>query len=156
MTPEPLLHGGTGSESLRQDMPDFLPDRAEAGTLNVPGIAGLTAGIGYLRRVGIGSVARREQAQARRCAEGLRRRGFWTFSGEHQLGTVSFLPEIDCEEAAERLAKKGFAVRAGLHCAPLAHQSAGTLGTGTVRVSFGHDAQPWQTDRFLEAAAALR
>ena len=110
----------------------------------------------YLRRVGIGSVARREQLQARRCAEGLQKMGFTVFAGPHQGGTVSFLPKSDCETAAQRLAEQGIAVRAGLHCAPLAHESAGTLETGTVRVSFGYDASSLQTDRFLKAVTALQ
>ena len=81
--------------------------------------------------------------------------GFTVFSGPHQGGTVSFLPEGECEEAAEYFAARGIALRAGLHCAPLAHKSAGTLETGTVRLSFGHDAAPWQTERFLAAAKGL-
>lgn len=154
--PEPLLHGGTGSASMEQTMPDFLPDRAEAGTLNVPGIGGLTAALGYLREVGIRSIARRERTQMIRCVHGLKKLGFQPFYGENQLGIVSFLPGMDCEEAERILAKRGICVRAGLHCAPLAHESAGTLSTGTVRVSFGHDAGAHQTDNFLMAAAALR
>ncbi|MBQ3215335.1 MAG: aminotransferase class V-fold PLP-dependent enzyme [Oscillospiraceae bacterium] len=154
--PEPLMHGGTGSASSEQSMPDFLPDRAEAGTLNVPGIGGLTAALGYLRRVGISNIARREREQTQRCAAGLKGLGFRTFTGKNQLGIVSFLPPMDCEEAAQRLAQRGLCVRAGLHCAPLAHESVGTLETGTVRVSFGHDATSAQTDRFLAAAAALK
>ena len=153
--PEPLLMGGTGSESIRQDMPDYIPDRAEAGTANVPGIAGLRAGLEYLRCAGIGKIHEREQKQARQCAEGLEKLGLRVFHGPHQGGTVSFLPPGDCEEAAEKLAKLGIAVRAGLHCAPLAHESAGTLDTGTVRVSFGFDASPAQTAGFLRAAAKL-
>ena len=137
-------------------MPDFLPDRAEAGTLNVVGIGGLTAALGYLQRIGISTIARREQEQLRRCIHGLERLGFHPFQGKNQLGIVSFLPSMDCEEAAQKLAKQGIAVRAGLHCAPLAHESAGTLSTGTVRVSFGHDCTAQQTDNFLAAAAALR
>lgn len=155
--PEPLVYGGTGSNSARQDMPDFLPDRGEAGTLNVPGIAGLGAGLNYLAHVGISKIASREQFQVQRCAEGLQKLGVKVFSGEHQGGTVSFVAKGDCEDLAQRLSTKGIAVRAGLHCAPLAHESAGTLETGTVRVSFGHDAAPWQTERFLSAvASALR
>jgi selenocysteine lyase/cysteine desulfurase len=62
---------------------------------------------------------------------------------------------MDCEEMAQKLAKRGIAVRAGLHCAPLAHESAGTLESGTVRVSFGHDASPRQTLQFLQAVGQL-
>lgn len=153
--PEPLLMGGTGSESIRQEMPDFTPDRAEAGTLNVPGIAGLHAGLRYLEHTGIGTIFKREQLHARRCAEGLEKLGMQVFSGEHQAGTVSFLPGMDCEEAAEKLARRGIAVRAGLHCAPFAHESAGTLDTGTVRVSFGHDASQEQVHGLLQAASKL-
>ena len=154
-TPEPLLFGGTGSVSLNREMPDFLPDRAEAGTLNVPGAAGLTAGMEYLCRVGTDNVFIREQKQARRCCEGLKRMGYRVFDGPHQAGAVSFLPAIDCEEMAQKLADRGIAVRAGLHCAPLAHESTGTLETGTVRVSFGHDAASFQTDKLLQATAAF-
>lgn len=153
--PEPLLCGGTGSNSVEQAMPDFLPDRAEAGTLNVPGIAGLHAGMHYVNRRGVDTIFAREQQQALRCGKALESRGYAVFLGEHQSGTVSFLPRMDCEEAAARLAQKGIAVRAGLHCAPLAHESVGTLSTGTLRISFGHDANDHQTALFLQAIDTL-
>ena len=152
---EPLIRGGTGSASRLQDMPEYLPDRLEAGTLNVPGIAGLGAGIRWLRCRGIRDIFRREQHQAKRCAEGLQNLGMKVFTGEHQAATVSFVPGMDCEEAASHLGKQGIALRAGLHCAPLAHESAGTLDTGTVRVSFGHDADPAQTRALLRAVSKL-
>ena len=151
----PLLQGGTGSDSIRQEMPEYLPERLEAGTLNVPGIAGLTAGIQFLEKTGIANIGKREHRQMQRCAEGLRKLGMKVFAGPHQSGSVSFLPGLDCEEAAEKLARYGIAVRAGLHCAPLAHESAGTLETGTVRVSFGYDCKDAETDRFLRAASKL-
>ena len=146
----PLLYGGTGSESLRRDMPDLLPERLEAGTLNVPGAAGLDAGMRHVlsRRE---MIARAEHRQVERCARGLEALGVRAFSGAHQAGTISFVPEADCELAAQVLSRRGIAVRAGLHCAPLAHESAGTLETGTVRVSFGPDAADWQTDALLSA-----
>lgn len=153
--PEPLLRGGTGSDSINQQMPEELPDRAEAGTLNVPGIAGLHAGISYLDRVGIGRIEEREQRQVQYCVRGLQAMDIQVFAGDHQGGTVSFVPDGDCEEFAQKLAQRGIAVRAGLHCAPTAHESAGTLGTGTVRVSFGHDAAQWQSQGFLQAVAAI-
>ena len=149
--PAPLLFGGTGSMSASQEMPEELPDRLEAGTLNVPGIAGLGAGICYVRKLGCKSILTKETTQARRCVEGLRDMGMRVFFGDCQAGTVSFLPQEDPEDFAQKLGQKGIAVRAGLHCAPTAHESAGTLQTGTVRVSFGHDAEAWQTDHFLRA-----
>lgn len=152
---QPLLYGGTGSASMDQNMPDYLPDRLEAGTLNVPGIAGLAEGLRFLKRMGTEQVFRTEHRQLERCVAGLRRLGMEVFAGEHQAATVSFRPRMDCEEAARMLAERNIAVRAGLHCAPFAHESAGTLQTGTVRVSFGHDADNTQTDAFLRAASKL-
>ena len=63
---------------------------------------------------------------------------------------------MDCEEAAQKLAEQGIAVRAGLHCAPLAHESAGTLETGTVRVSFGYDAAQEHIRALVRACAKLK
>jgi len=153
--PVPLLQGGTGSASKQQTMPDFLPDAAEAGTLNVPGIAGLDAGIRYVSGAGLSQIADREQKQAQYFGKVLQTWKIPVFTGAYQGGTVSFIPEGGCEEFAQRLAKKGVAVRAGLHCAPLAHESAGTLESGTVRVSFGHNAARWQTERLLQAIAEI-
>lgn len=135
--PEPLIAGGTGSASLLQTMPTELPERSEAGTLNVPGIAGLAAGINCVHTKGLENIFAQEQRLVKVCSEMLKRQGFRVFSGEHQSGTVSLVPTIDCETFAQKLGQKGIAVRAGLHCAPLAHESAGTLDTGTVRISFG-------------------
>ena len=153
--PAPLIQGGTGSISVEQDMPAFLPDRAEAGTLNVPGIAGLGAGLAYIRKTGTEAILRREQQELQRCIQGLKRLDAKVFSGPHQAATVSFVPKIECEDLGDLLARRGIAVRAGIHCAPLAHESAGTLKTGTVRVSYGHDASPAQTFGLLRAAADL-
>ena len=146
---EPLLYGGTGSDSLSRDMPEYLPERLEAGTLNVPGIAGLSRSLEYLMGRGVETLGRKEQALAHRCAQELKGMGLRVFSGTHQSGVVSFLPDMDCEEAAALLADRGFATRAGLHCAPLAHEGAGTLQTGTVRVSFGHWVDFPMLERFI-------
>ncbi len=147
--PSPLLCGGTGSESMSYEMPDYLPDRAEAGTLNVPGFAGLAAGMELVSRMGPTDVLRRARRQVERCARGLEKLGYTVFAGKQQATTLSFLPQEDCEDFAGKLARRGIAVRAGLHCAPLAHASAGTLQTGTVRLSFGQDAADGQSDIFL-------
>jgi selenocysteine lyase/cysteine desulfurase len=90
-----------------------------------------------------------------RCVKGLEAMGMQVFSGEHQAATVSFLTGMDCEEGAAFLGDMGVALRAGLHCAPLAHESAGTLETGTVHVSFGADACDAQTRGLLREASKL-
>ena len=77
--------------------------------------------------------------------------GYRVYSGPHQAMTLSFRGKGDCEELAAYLGSKGIALRAGLHCAPLAHESAGTLETGTLRASFGHDASSLQTRALLRA-----
>ena len=85
--------------------------------------------------------------------EQMRAQGFArVFCGESRSGVLSFVPrEIDCEEAAQRLADAGIAVRAGLHCAPTAHRTAGTLQTGTVRLSVS----PFNTDAELRTFLAV-
>ena len=153
---KPLLYGGTGSNSVSYEMPDFLPDKLEAGTLNVPGIAGLEAGLVYISKIGINRIFQNEQRQAAVCAKCLEGMGYRVFRGPHQSGTFSFLPKMDCEDFAELLAQKGICVRAGLHCAPLAHESAGTLESGTVRVSFGHDASDLQTQKLCKTAEEIK
>ena len=152
--PKPLLMGGTGSESESQTMPDFLPDRAEAGTANVPGFAGLEAGIRLILAEGAGAIGRREAALAAYTARELGKLGYEVFAGPHQLGTVSFRGEEDCQILCDRL--PDIALRAGLHCAPLAHKSAGTLETGTVRASFGWDSTKEDAARLLGEIGDIR
>lgn len=145
--PQPLLEGGTGSASLVQSMPDFLPDRLEAGTHNVAGIAGLLAGLRFVKRKGVENIGRREERLIRRCGAELKTitgvTVFYARDPQSQAGVLSFQMEgTDCEELGEWLGRRGIAVRAGLHCAPLAHQTAGTLEQGTVRVSVSAFSQP--------------
>lgn len=136
--PKPLMQGGSGSLSRLREMPDFLPDIAEAGTHNVAGICGLAAGLDFVRSIGTERIFRHETALRKHLeAELAALDGVRLFSGASQSGVLSFLLEDeDCEQTARRLDRAGIAVRAGLHCAPLAHESAGTLESGTVRVSF--------------------
>jgi selenocysteine lyase/cysteine desulfurase len=132
--PRPFLMGGTGSESESQSMPDFLPDRAEAGTLNVPGFAGLAAGIRLVLEEGADAIGHRETALAAYTAGELEKLGYEVFAGPHQLGTVSFRGEGDCQTLCDGV--PDIALRAGLHCAPTAHETVGTVETGTLRLSF--------------------
>ncbi|MDD3346303.1 aminotransferase class V-fold PLP-dependent enzyme [Oscillibacter sp.] len=136
-----LLEGGTGSLSVQQEMPDFLPDRLEAGTHNMPGISGLLAGLRYVRERGEEAICQKERQMTLMTAESLRAmpgvRVYAMPGLRDQTGVLSFTVEgRDVEEIGDALAQQEIAVRAGLHCAPQAHRSAGTLDTGTVRLSF--------------------
>lgn len=155
-----LLEGGTGSMSLQQEMPDFLPDRLEAGTHNMPGIAGLLAGVQFVRSQGLGAICRRERLLALLAADGLKKlpgvRVYAQPDLADQAGVVSFTAEgREVEALAGALAERGIAVRAGLHCAPAAHQTAGTVDTGTVRASFSHWNTPEEVARFLAAMGEI-
>ena len=134
----PLLAGGTGSLSERAQMPEFTPDAGEAGTHNVPGICALHEGVRFVRSVGLSQIAAHEKMLAQLLIAELEAMpGVRVFHGAAQTGVVSFLLEReDVEKTAARLSRQGFALRAGLHCAPLAHESAGTLQSGTVRAGF--------------------
>ena len=143
---------------MQQEMPDFLPDRLEAGTHNVPGIAGLLAGVRYVRERGEEVILKHEQALIRCAASGLRgMRGVRVYSGDgRQAGVLSFtIADMGAEELAAALAERGIAVRAGLHCAPLAHTSAASLQTGTVRVSVSDFTEPSDIFRFLNATEEI-
>ncbi len=135
----PLMQGGTGSLSNELHQPSLLPDRFESGTPNVPGIAGLAAGLRFILRRGVDEIAQHERCLKDAMARALKRiDGIEVFCGAQQGGVLSFRhPDLACEIIAERLAAHDICVRAGLHCAPLAHRSAGTMGSGTVRASFG-------------------
>ena len=151
--PEPLLRGGTGSQSILQEMPEDLPDRLEAGTHNMPGIAGLLEGLRFVEQQGVGRIAEHERHLTRHMAALLRdipgAEAFYTPEDGAQTGVLSFrLDGWDCEALGEALAAQGAAVRAGLHCAPLAHRTAGTLETGTVRCSFSAFSTTAQVEHF--------
>ena len=161
---EPLITGGTGSISHTEDVPDFLPDRFEAGTLNLPGIAGLSASLGWLLAQPEGSLLTHElklTARFLRGMEALEADGLLQIIGKHgtdgRTGVVSIVPlHMDPAELAFRLDERyGIATRVGLHCAPAAHQTLGTWPAGTVRFSFGAFNTERETDEAARAVAAL-
>lgn len=155
---EPLLFGGTGSLSEQAKMPDFLPDRLEAGTHNVCGIAGLSAGLDFVLEKSPEAILRHEQQLLRLLLALLKQQeNFEVFAApEMQTGVLSFrVRGVECEEVARRLSSRGIGVRAGLHCAPLAHQSARTLETGTVRVSFCAFNTPQEVRQFAAVCKNL-
>ena len=154
---KPLLYGGTGSNSNSLDMPEFLPDILEAGTHNMPGIAGLLAGMSFIKARGIRSILAHEQSLTQYASEQLGKiRHITTFcdnENSSQSGVLSFVPyKIDVSDFAAQLDERGIAVRAGLHCSPLAHTTAGTAETGTVRISVSAFSTKRDIAAFLNAA----
>lgn len=142
----PLIVGGTGSLSHTERTPRFLPDKFEAGTLNLPGIAGLQAALIWLKQQGIDKIRTHELTLTQQFLDGLRQReaqGLLRIVGKkncnERLGVVSIATEkMDIAELAFVLADKyAIATRVGLHCAPHAHKTLGTYPTGTLRFSFG-------------------
>lgn len=157
---EPLLSGGTGSISHTEDIPAFMPDRFEPGTMNLPGIIGLRAGLLWLKETGLSAIRAHELKLTAQFLDGL-----------HQLDPESKLLNIigkqdtadrtgvvslqtvnqDLAQVAYELDDTyGIMTRVGLHCAPSAHKTLGTFPTGTLRFSFGW----WNTE--AEVAIALK
>ena len=158
--PYPLLPGGTGSRSEQTEMPDFRPDRLDSGTQNIVGVAGLFEGMKFVQRLGEQEILRHERALCRIAAEELRQiPGIVSFVSpdmNRQTGVLSFYSrQLPVETVAQRLAEQNICVRAGLHCAPLAHKTAGTERTGTVRISPGWFQTEHQMRRFAARIAVI-
>ncbi len=156
--PDTLLQGGTGSRSLFAEMPEELPDRAEAGTHNMPGIAGLREGLEFVLETGVRNIFAHERelidAAAGELVRTDRVRVFRSEYGRCQGGVLSFLVDgVPCETVGEELSRRGICVRTGLHCAPLAHKTAGTVDTGTVRASVSYFSTK-RDIRYLTAAVS--
>jgi cysteine desulfurase/selenocysteine lyase len=139
----PLLRGGTGSLSDREEQPEFLPDRFESGTLNVPGIAGLGEGVRFLLKKGVVRIMEHERRLRDVLLEAIdgdpRIRVVGRPSSAPCTGVLSVvLQDVSPSEAGEALERR-FAIltRIGLHCAPSAHRTLGTFPQGTVRLSWG-------------------
>jgi selenocysteine lyase/cysteine desulfurase len=154
----PLLRGGTGADSADPAMPAAYPDHLEAGTQNAPGLAGLLAGVEWVRREGVSALHHRELALADRLIERIAELSGLTVhsptSGE-RVGIVTVTRAgVPAAELATRLERRhGVLTRAGLHCAPGAHEVLGTLGTGAVRLSIGWATTESDIDRAAEALA---
>ena len=130
---QPLMQGGTGSASRSPEQPDFLPDRLECGTLNVVGAASLCAGIDFVRRQTVAGLYRHESRLCELLCDSLPEITVYRKPGVAYVPIVSFTVDgASPEETAAYLDKQGFCLRAGLHCAPLAHEKLGTKD-GTVR-----------------------
>lgn len=144
----PLLSGGTGSISHTEEIPEFMPDRFEPGTMNLPGIFGLNSALGWINEIGIENIYNKERSLTRLFLEEIGKLdpkgekiklvGKKTEEGRTAVVSIQ-TPGRDVSEVAYLLDKNyGIMTRVGLHCAPSAHQTLGTYPTGTVRFSFGY------------------
>lgn len=133
-----VITGGTGSSSESIVQPQIMPDKFHSGTVNTPAIAALGAGVKFIIRHGADNIGKHEVALARCFRENLLNMDNVTVYGnDNTVGTVAFnVGKLGSEEVFEMLSDK-VAVRAGYHCAPLAHQALGTAERGAVRASFG-------------------
>lgn len=135
-----IIEGGTGTDSISQKQPEMLPERLESGTVNLPAVAGLSAGIDFVKAKGISRVINHETSIISRLYNALsemKNIKLYTppISEAMYAPVLSFnVGNMPSNEVATILDKNGIFVRAGLHCAPLAHKKIGTLDTGTVRV----------------------
>jgi len=139
----PLIHGGTGSDSQNIYQPEYMPDLLESGTINTPGIVGLRAAIGFIDFMGLQNLRIYKHFLLERLDEGIRDIGgiriFHDIDISKNSGIIAFNFEgRDSVEISSILDKKYYiATRPGLHCAPLAHETLGTISTGIVRLSPG-------------------
>ena len=153
---EPLISGGTGSISHTEEIPPFMPDRFEAGTMNLPGIIGLNAGLNWLKQTTCSAVKQHELMLTQYFLDGIA-----SLNNENILiagrrdisqrtGVVSIqVKNREMAQLAYELDDKfGIMTRVGLHCAPSAHKTLGTYPQGTIRFSFGW----WNTREDIEAA----
>lgn len=158
----PLRQGGTGTSSESDRQPETMPELLEAGNLNVAGLAGLEAGVGWLLKHGVERVRDEIEALTTQLIDGLRRQPKVTILGDatagERVGVVSLTAEdwSPADLASALDAEFGIETRAGLHCAPRMHARLGTLTTGgTLRASLGPLSQREDVEQFLNALRAI-
>jgi len=160
LEPEPLVRGGTGSESALETQPLEFPDRLEAGTPNLPGLAGLAVAAQWLAATGLARIQAREASLCDRLL-----RGLLALPGVSALGPGPGAPRAalvsivvrdrDLGELALELDRRDLAQRAGLHCAPAAHRTCGTFPDGALRFSPGFFTTEAEIDEVLLTMEAL-
>lgn len=141
----PLVTGGTGSISDQEIQPDFLPDKFESGTQNIPGIYGLHAALDYLEKTGIDKIHAHEMALCKDFIEkvdalgnpNIRLVGTRDMSKRGPVVSLDFIGEDNAEISFRLDSEYGISTRCGMHCAPNAHKTLGTYPQGTVRFAFG-------------------
>ncbi len=157
----PLIVGGTGSRSEREEQPAFLPDKYESGTPNTVGIAGLGAGVKFVLSQGVEEIRKKEESLTRLLLEGLSSidgvKVYGPKGYKERIAVVSFTMErASPSEVALTLDEEfGVMVRPGLHCAPSAHRTIGTFPEGTVRLSAGFFNSEEDIERAIRAIGEI-
>ncbi|HEX3028661.1 MAG TPA: aminotransferase class V-fold PLP-dependent enzyme, partial [Clostridia bacterium] len=158
----PLIQGGTGSDSQNVYQPEYLPDMFESGTLNTPGIIGLKAGVDFITFLGRNEIRTYKHMLIERLDDGLREIGGITFYHFREMSKNSGIIAINLEnrsstEVSSILNNKyGIAVRSGLHCSPIAHETMGTLESGIIRLSPGCFTTLEEVDLVINAFRSLK
>ena len=153
----PYMFGGTGSESFNPAMPDFYPDKLEAGTLSCPAAASLTEGVLYLE-THMEDAAKKVYAMTEQLVEGLQKiKNVRAFSQPNPFGIAAFsCTKLQSEFFAQELSDDyRIAVRGGLHCAPKMHDALGSGRNGLVRASLSEFNSPAEVEQFLAAAKEI-
>ncbi|MDN5336152.1 MAG: hypothetical protein PWR02_1178 [Synergistales bacterium] len=158
---KPFVEGGTGSFSEKQRQPEAMPDKFEAGTPNLPGIAGLSSALDWIEKTGQNTIRRREEALGARLLEGLQgMKKLTTYGRDTMEGRLAVFavnpPDGDNGTLAMRLADEwGIETRPGLHCAPLAHKTLGSFPQGALRISVGYFNTEEEIESVLKALESL-
>lgn len=158
---DPIVAGGTGSASDSEYLPDYLPDRFESGTPNLPGIYGWEAALCFVEQTGVETLRHHEMALCQRFLKGLQTMEQVCLCGTADLNrrvgviSVDFCNRDNAEAAFELEMEYGILTRCGLHCAPSAHKTLGTFPRGTVRFSLGFANTEKDVDAALAAIRAI-
>lgn len=157
----PLKAGGSGIKTYLKEHPSDMPTALEAGTLNGHGLAGLHASLGFLRDTGVDQIHAKEAGMMRRFYEGVSRipgiKVYGDFSTDDRAAIVALnIGDYDSSEVSDELAVTyGISTRPGAHCAPLMHQSFGTVDQGMVRFSFSYFNTEEEIEKGIEAVRQL-
>ena len=158
---DPIIAGGTGSASDSEYLPEYLPDRFESGTPNLPGIYGWEAALRFVESVGVENLRQHEMKLCQRFLEGLESIEGAALCGtmdlDRRVGVISvdFIHQDNAEAAFRLETEYGILTRCGLHCAPSAHKTLDTFPRGTVRFSLGFSNTEEDVDAALAAIAAI-
>lgn len=152
-----FIEGGTGSKSDEEIQPNYMPDKFESGTPNLPGIYGLNAALKFIKEVGIDNIHKKEMSLTERFIKGMEKIDERFIIGKRDLENRTAVVSLDfigmdngiiCHELSSEY---GISTRPGMHCAPSAHKTLGTFPQGTVRFSFGYFNTEEEIDYVLES-----